>query len=1085
MPFGRKLVALLFVFGFLPGMVYAQFYYGLQQNFGKNRVQFNDFDWTYYRYEQYDVYFYKGGRQFAEKTSVMAKRNLAQMQRFLDQNLDQRIYIMVFNSLSDLKQSNLNASDDESYNTGGVTRNAGNRMFVYYDGDYARLEQQIREGLAHLILSNMLYGGFTTALKNSALLTLPEWYTEGLISYMSRPWNPTIDQHVMDGFTTNTYKKLIGLQGAEATYAGHAIWNYIAETYGEGVIKNLLFMTILNRSVDQALQQVLGVSLKEFQASCRAFYLKRYQNTVAKESLAGAEIIRAKKDERIFEVKLSENGRYLAYATNQDGMFKVYSYDMVKKDKTRVFKRGFRIAQNNDYSYPLLAWSPNNRILAAVTEEKGFIWLYFYDEQKKKVERKELFGFQKILSFTYSDDGRELLMSAVKNGRTDIFVYTILSTSIEQITNDDYTDLYPDFLNGGKQIVFSSNRQYDTLSDNQKVWRFNPNMDLFVYNRTKKDNNLLWRLSNTPAESEIRAQHYQPGFISFLSNPNGQQERSIIAIDSSIAYVDTITHYAYSFTRSAASELSRNITEEYFSPEGERGVGLYFMNKRFRIYDIPFEDAAAISLTEEDDRNEQKVVDNSRKNALIEVVDEIDPRAADLNLYEIDINNYEFDPSLVSKNSPTLEPVKPGGPVVVEPTQQKVEEEYVFPPARNYFLTFFRDNFTFKIDFVFDNPQYQTFTGVPNGELLNAGFNAQFKVGTTDLLNDYRLVGGLRTDFQPVPGVGLSPNSEIMLGLVNQKKRLNKQLTLYRRSQLTTLQDFFWLRLITYEGHLKAIWPFNPVQSVQGSVGWRHTRAIVLSDGPVSLPIPDQYVDYGIVKAAFIHDNTRMLGLNLFRGTRYKIFAEYYQNATQARTYMGTAGIDFRNYIPLHRTFIFATRFAAGTSFGSEKLIHYLGGVDNAINPDINTATPISTTENYQFQTVVTNMRGFWQNARNGNSFAVLNGELRLPIFKYLINQPVRSEFLNNFQVVGFGDLGTAWNGPSPWSDENAFNNRVITSGNLTITINRQTNPIIGGYGIGLRSRVLGYFVRADWAWGVENGFVLPSVFYFSLSTDF
>jgi hypothetical protein len=228
-----------------------------------------------------------------------------------------------------------------------------------------------------------------------------------------------------------------------------------------------------------------------------------------------------------------------------------------------------------------------------------------------------------------------------------------------------------------------------------------------------------------------------------------------------------------------------------------------------------------------------------------------------------------------------------------------------------------------------------------------------------------------------------------------------------------------------------------------------------------------------------------MLGLNLFRGTRYKIFAEYYQNATQARTYMGTAGIDFRNYIPLHRTFIFATRFAAGTSFGSEKLIHYLGGVDNAINPDINTATPISTTENYQFQTVVTNMRGFWQNARNGNSFAVLNGELRLPIFKYLINQPVRSEFLNNFQVVGFGDLGTAWNGPSPWSDENAFNNRVITSGNLTITINRQTNPIIGGYGIGLRSRVLGYFVRADWAWGVENGFVLPSVFYFSLSTDF
>jgi Tol biopolymer transport system component len=1086
MPFGKKLIVLLFVFGFLPGIVSAQFYYGLHQTFGKNRVQYNDFDWTYMRYEQYDVYFYKGGRPFAEKTSVMAKRNLAQMQRFLDQNLDQRIYIMVFNSLSDLKQSNLNAADEEAYNTGGVTRNAGNRMFVYYDGDYAHLEQQIREGLAHLILSNMLYGGFTSALKNSALLSLPEWYTEGLISYMSRPWDPTIDEHVMDGFASGTYKRLNSLLGEEAVYCGHGIWNYIAETYGEGVIKNILFMTIIHRSVDKALQQVLGITLKEFQVSLRDFYTKRYQNTLAQENLEGSEIIRAKKEERIFEVKVSENGRYLAYASNQGGLYKAYTYDFVKKKKSRVFKRGFRIAQNNDYSYPLLAWSPNNRILAAITEEKGFIWLYFYDEQKKKLERKELFGFQKILSFRYSDDGKELLFSAVKNGRTDIFVYAILSTSIDQITNDDFTDLYPDYLNNGKQIVFSSNRIHDTLSDNQKAWRFNPNMDLFVYNRTKKDNKLLWRLSNTPAESEIRAQRYQPGYISFLSNPNGKQERFIIGIDSSIAFVDTITHYAYSFTRGAASDLSRNITEEYFSPDGDRGAGLYFIKKRFRIYDIPYKDATEMSLTEADDRKENQVVDNNRKNILTEVIDEVDPRASDLNLYEIDINNYEFDPSLVRQEGPKLEPVKPSGPVTTNPTQQQTEEEnYVFPPARNYFLTFFRDNFTFKIDFVFDNPQYQTFTGIPNGDLLNAGFNAQFKVGTTDLLNNYRIVGGFRTDFQPVPGLGLSPNSEVMLGLVNQKKRLNKQLTLYRRSQLTTQQGFFWLRLITYEGHLKAIWPFNPVQSIQGSVGWRHTREIVLSDGPISLPISDRYLDYGVVKAAFIHDNTRMLGMNLYRGTRYKIFSEYYQNATQARTYMGTAGIDFRNYVPIHRTFIVATRFAAGTSFGSEKLIHYLGGVDNTINPKINTETPISRTENYQFQTVVTNMRGFWQNARNGNSFAVLNGELRFPIFNYLANQPIRSEFINNFQIVGFGDLGTAWNGPSPWSDENAFNNRIITSGNLTITINRQTNPLIGGYGFGLRSRVLGYFVRADWAWGVENGIVLPSVFYFSLSTDF
>jgi hypothetical protein len=54
----------------------------------------------------------------------------------------------------------------------------------------------------------------------------------------------------------------------------------------------------------------------------------------------------------------------------------------------------------------------------------------------------------------------------------------------------------------------------------------------------------------------------------------------------------------------------------------------------------------------------------------------------------------------------------------------------------------------------------------------------------------------------------------------------------------------------------------------------------------------------------------------------------------------------------------------------------------------------------------------------------------------------------------------------------------------LTITIKNQREPVLAGYGFGLRSRLLGYFMRADWAWGIDDGIVLPAVFYFSLSLD-
>ena len=130
-------------------------------------------------------------------------------------------------------------------------------------------------------------------------------------------------------------------------------------------------------------------------------------------------------------------------------------------------------------------------------------------------------------------------------------------------------------------------------------------------------------------------------------------------------------------------------------------------------------------------------------------------------------------------------------------------------------------------------------------------------------------------------------------------------------------------------------------------------------------------------------------------------------------------------------------------------------------------------------------MRGFDQNIRNGNSFALINSELRIPIFTYLMNHPIKSDFIRNFQIVGFGDVGTAWNGSSPYDSTNALNRKITYHKPFTITIISQNEPLVGGFGFGLRSKILGYFLRADWAWGVQNREILKQKFYFSLGLDF
>ena len=186
---------------------------------------------------------------------------------------------------------------------------------------------------------------------------------------------------------------------------------------------------------------------------------------------------------------------------------------------------------------------------------------------------------------------------------------------------------------------------------------------------------------------------------------------------------------------------------------------------------------------------------------------------------------------------------------------------------------------------------------------------------------------------------------------------------------------------------------------------------------------------------------------------------------------------------------IFASRLAGATSFGTGKIIYYLGAVDNWIkfktDGMFDRSIQIDQKENYIYQAVATNMRGFIQNCRNGNSFAVLNNEIRWPIFRYLANRPINSKLINDFQIVGFCDAGSAWTGFVPFKSGNAYDQYILENGSITMTIDVDRPSIVAGYGFGVRTSLLGYFLRFDWAWGVEGHVILPRVFYFSLGLDF
>lgn len=243
----------------------AQFYNGTQMSFGKNRVQYTNFEWTFYQFKLFDTYFYKGGKELAEYTGRTAPMEIEEIEKLFDYTTDGRLQFMIFNKLSDLKQTNIGLDAEyQLSNTGGYTKIVGNKILIYFDGDHEHLRQQIKGGIARVLFDQLMYGGSVKdRLQSSLLLNIPDWYVNGLTQWVARGWTVEDDNRMRDGIISGGYKKFNKAASEDPDFAGQSMWNFINQTYGTASIANMLYMARLNRNIESGFNFVIGASLKE------------------------------------------------------------------------------------------------------------------------------------------------------------------------------------------------------------------------------------------------------------------------------------------------------------------------------------------------------------------------------------------------------------------------------------------------------------------------------------------------------------------------------------------------------------------------------------------------------------------------------------------------------------------------------------------------------------------------------------------------------------------------------------------------------------------------------------------------------
>jgi hypothetical protein len=1068
----------IFFFICLGSILYGQ---SINTKFGKNRVQYHDDfnNWYEYETENFVVYWYGKGRNIAHSVIQMAELDHDEIQQVLEHRINDKIEVVVYLDLTDLKQSNIGYEETFINNT-GKTKIVGNKMFVHFNGDHHNLRRQIREGITSVYINAILLGSnLQEIVQNAILLDLPEWFREGLVSYIGSYWDYELDDELRDILYQNDkYYDFEKLARDYPKVAGHSLWYFLDIHYGRSSIANILYLTRINRNLESSFLYVLNRKLEVISKDWSTYYKARYEKEKDRfDEVASLDLLSIKKKKYIpvSHIKISNKGDKFLYVVNDLGKYQLYVEDFKTGQRKRLFKRGIKNDfQATDYNFPAVCWHPNNREITIVYEKKDVIYLRKIEiASGEHIEQELPANFQRVYSVSYLDKNNYVMAGSI-DGYSDLLNYNTKTRTVSKITDDFYDEIDAEVIleEGKKGILFSSNRTtndisfayLDTILPLAKY-------DIFYLDLSGEERKIR-NISNTPDADELQAHYIGNDKLVFLQNTSGILNaytssfsgtfsgQAVTNLDRNIinhhAYGD---QYVFSTYHDGMYKLIHK--EKFNTPIAKLGKTAFFMEQN------PSEKALPLILEETEVLEEDagwKFQSRFKDSENIESVDE----KTEVTLFDQTVSNFfktTVDSSKVEKflsNRATTARER----FKIDDFVTKLDNEVLFEGLESYV----------------GEEQDPTFT--PLGILI--------KARTKDLFEDYIVEGGVRipTRFN---------GTEFFLTLDNNKKLIDRQFALYRKSVTeNTIEGVInstQLRRRTLLGQYRLKYPFDIYRSIRATSTLRIDRQYLLaSDAPSFEASQDGEQRIGL-RLEYVYDNTRDVGINIKNGSRYKIYTEAINRFNisvmdgfefdASRAYTTILGFDARHYIGFLRHAVLALRTAGATSFGSERMLYQIGGIQSDILGDYNDAIPIPNKE-FAFQVLGPNLRGFDTNIRNGTTYWVGNVEMRLPIFKLLGLERIKWSFFRNMQFIGFYDVGMAWHGSGPFSDENPLNTVQLQNPPVVqVSVEYFRDPLVMSYGTGIRTTLFGYFIRLDYAWGIETRATQAPKIHLGLGMDF
>ena len=450
------------------------------QYFGKNKVQYDTFNFQTLETEHFVFYFYPVEERAVRDAARMAERWYDRHTEVFLHRFDERKPIIFYANDADFQQTNVTQAP-LGPGTGGFTEPLRERVVMPLTPTYGETSHVLGHELVHSFQYDLALNADSLGIR---LQNLPTWLIEGMAEYLSVGRQDTHTAMWMRDAVRRedmpSFKDLANPREYFPYRYGQAYLAYIGGKYGDQSVTDL-FKRGGQVGLDSAYVELFSVSpdslTTEWAQATRDAYLPLMEGRTPPDS-AGQKVLAPETNGGRVNISpsLSPDGRYVAFISERELFsFNLYVADARTGEVIAELDRAGTTGHFNALRFISSAgtWSPDGRRLAFVSYENGDNQITIWNVLEEDIERSfSVKGVTSMKNPAWSPDGKKLVFTGTDGGISDLYVLDLETKSVRQLTNDRYADLQPTWAPDGETIAFTTDRaetDFETLNPSSNM----------------------------------------------------------------------------------------------------------------------------------------------------------------------------------------------------------------------------------------------------------------------------------------------------------------------------------------------------------------------------------------------------------------------------------------------------------------------------------------------------------------------------------------------------------------------------------------------------------------------------------------